>query len=244
MNYRLAYSIGFHPWEDAACDQPFSEKISEMFGREENAREPPHGSALDVGTGSGIWGIELAKRGWQVTGIDIIEKALRRGRERAHDAGVDIRFVHGDVTTLEQTDIGGPFRLVLDTGTFHDFDERQRKAMGRGVSAVASSDATVLLLVWPKRRRPLIRGASRNEVAAAFPDWEITHVEPSHFRLPKPLDLLLRPDEHWYRLRRITHTPASPSCGGDARQRLGSAVGRRSDREGRGRGAVRGIGEP
>ena len=61
-------------------------------------------------------------------------------------------------------------------------------------------DATLLLLVWPPRRRPLIRGASRSEVAAAF--WTITDVEPSHFSLPKPMELLLRPDEQYYRLRR------------------------------------------
>ncbi|MBW2548745.1 MAG: hypothetical protein JRE82_16280, partial [Deltaproteobacteria bacterium] len=103
------------------------------------------------------------------------------------------------------------FRLVLDTGTFHDFDEAQRKAMGRGVTAVTSADATVLLLVWPKRRRPLIRGASRDEVEQAFPDWEITHIEPSNFRLPKPMQLLLRPDEHWYRLRLQGH----PAVAGD-----------------------------
>jgi hypothetical protein len=29
---------------------------SEMFDREENGREPPYGPALDLGTGSGIWG--------------------------------------------------------------------------------------------------------------------------------------------------------------------------------------------
>jgi hypothetical protein len=92
--------------------------------------------------------------------------------------------------------------LVLDTGTFHDLNSAQREAMGREVSAVAARDATILLLVWPKRRRPLIRGASRGEVEAAFPGWRMTDVEPSHFRLPMILDLLLKPDEHWYRLRR------------------------------------------
>jgi SAM-dependent methyltransferase len=202
MNYRFAYSVGFHPWEDALTDPPFAEKIAEMFDREESGREPPYGSALDIGTGSGIWGIELAKRGWNVTGIDIIERALQRGRDRAHAADVDMRFVQGDVTALDGAGVGNGFRLVLDTGTFHDFDGAQRKAMGRGVGAVASDDATVLLLVWPKRRRPLIRGATRTEIEDAFPSWEITHVEPSHFRLPKPMQLLLRPDEHWYRLRR------------------------------------------
>ncbi len=202
MNYRFAYSIGFHPWEDAATDPPFVEKISELFDREENGRQPPYGPALDLGTGSGIWGIELAKRGWQVTGVDLIEKALQRARDRVQTAGVDMRLVHGDVTALREAGVGSGFRLVLDSGTFHDFNSAQREAMGREIGAVAAPDATVLLLVWPKRRRPLIRGANRGEIEAAFPGWKVTDVEPSHFRLPKILDLLLKPDEHWYRLRR------------------------------------------
>ena len=113
-----------------------------------------------------------------------------------------MRLVRGDVTALRAAGIGSGFRLVLDTGTFHDLKKTQRGTMGREVSAVAASDATVLLLVWPKRRRPLIRGASRGEVEAAFPGWQVTHVEPSYFRLPKILDVLMKPDEHWYRLRR------------------------------------------
>jgi len=202
VNYRFAYAVGFHPWEDAEGDQPFADKISEMFDREESGREPPYGLALDLGTGSGIWGVQLAKRGWQVTAVDIVEKALRRARDRVKDVGVDVRLVHGDVTALREAGVGSDFQLVLDTGTFHGLSSAQREAMGREVSAVAAPDATVLLLVWPKRKRPLIRGASRSEVEAAFPGWLVTHVEASHFHPPKILELLLKPDEHWYRLRR------------------------------------------
>ena len=202
MNYRFAYSIGFHPWEDAASDPPFVEKASQLFDREEQGREIPFGRALDIGTGSGIWGIELAKRGWEVTGVDLIEKALARARDRVRRANVEVRLIRGDVTALSESSVGSGFRLILDTGTFHDFDADQRVAMGKGVEAVAGLDATILLLAWPKRRRPLIRGVSRDEIEAAFPGWMITDVEPSHFSLPKPLELLLRPDEHWYRLRR------------------------------------------
>lgn len=54
MNYRFAYTVGSHPWEDAEDDPPFAEKISELFDQEESGREPPHVPALDVGTGSGI----------------------------------------------------------------------------------------------------------------------------------------------------------------------------------------------
>jgi hypothetical protein len=74
MNYRLAYAIGFHPREDLAEHPPFADKLRELVAREEEGREPPFGKALDIGTGSAVWGILLAKRGWDVTGID----ALRR----------------------------------------------------------------------------------------------------------------------------------------------------------------------
>lgn len=202
MNWSLAYAIGFHPWEDALEEKPFVGKITELFEREERGRQPPYGPALDLGTGSGIWGIELAKRGWQVTGVDHVEKALRRARNRVERAGVDMRLVHADVTSLSEAGIDTGYRLVLDTGTFHDLTHDQRVDMGRAVNAVAARDATVLLLVWPRRRRPLIRGADRTEIEASFPGWTITDVEPSHFSLPKPMEWILRPDEKWYRLRR------------------------------------------
>lgn len=201
--YRIAYRIGFHPWEDAEDHPPFVETISELFDREERGREPPYGPALDLGCGSGVWGIRLARRGWEVTGVDIVRKALGRAAEQAREAGVDLRLVHGDVTDLRASGVETGFRLVLDTGTFHGLSPAQREAMGREVDAVASADATVLLLVWtPRRRGPLPRGASREEVEASFPGWEITDVIPSHFEAPPPVELLMTPDEHWYRLRR------------------------------------------
>src|SRR4029450_12714735 len=129
MNWRLAYAIGFHPREDT--DGPFARKISELFDREEKGRQSPYGPALDLGTGSAIWGIELAKRGWQVVGVDIVEKALRRARARVLKAGVNMRLVQGDVTALRAAGVGSGFRLVLDTGTFHDLRDTQRNEKGR-----------------------------------------------------------------------------------------------------------------
>ncbi|MCA1703216.1 MAG: class I SAM-dependent methyltransferase [Gaiellales bacterium] len=202
MNYALAYRIGFHPWEDAESHSPFIEKISELLDEEESGREPPYGTALDLGTGSGIWAVQLARRGWQVTGVDLVEKALQRAEDRVKAEGVAVQLVHGDVTKLSSAGIGSGFRLLLDTGTFHGLKDEQRKAMGREVDAVAATDATLLMLAWPRRRRPLIRGVDRSGIEEAFPGWTVTDVGPSHFQAPKPIEVLLRPDEHWYRLRR------------------------------------------
>lgn len=166
-------------------------------------REPPYGRALDLGTGSGIWGVELAKRGWQVTGIAVVEKALHRARTRVEEAGVEMELVHGDATDLRAAGVDGEFRLVLNTGTFHGLSRAQRAAVGAEINAVGAPDASVLVLAWePKRRGPLPRGATSDEIEKAFPGWTVTDLGPTSFTAPRPVELLMKPNEHWYRLRR------------------------------------------
>jgi len=202
MNYRLAYRLGFHPWEDLAEHPPFARALLDLVARDENGGAPPHGAALDLGCGSAVWGVRLARRGWQVTGVDLVERALERARERVAAAGVELRLVHGDVTALGEADVGTGFRLVLDTGTFHGLTPPQRKAMGREVDAACAPDATILLDCFaPRRRGPLPRGADRADVERAFPGWTITDV----VRADAEPDALARAfgfDEHFYRLRR------------------------------------------
>ena len=89
--YRLAYAVGFRPWERAAARA--AEAIARMFEREERERQPPYGAALDLGCGTGMHSVALARRGWQVTGIELVPRALRLARERARQAGVEVRFV-------------------------------------------------------------------------------------------------------------------------------------------------------
>jgi SAM-dependent methyltransferase len=202
MNYALAYALGFHPWEELAEHPPFADMLMELVAREEEAYGAPYGRALDIGTGSAVWGVRLAERGWEVTGIDIVEKALRRARERVEEAGVEMHLMRGDVTALREAGVGSGFRLLVDTGTFHGLTDPQREAMGREVSAVAAPDATVILDCFaPRRRGPLPRGASRADVERAFPGWEITDVDVADTE-PDPIARLFKFDERFYRLRR------------------------------------------
>src|SRR5215218_8644755 len=138
LAYRILYAIGFTPWEQMA-DPAIAKQIADLFAREEEGREAPYGTALDLGCGSGLWAVTLAQRGWQVTGVDFVPKALRRAGERARQAGVELRLVHGDVTKLGATAVGSGYPLLLDFGVFHDeLTDRQRTAMGREVTTVAA----------------------------------------------------------------------------------------------------------
>ena len=181
---------------------PAAEQSSLLFDREESSRTAPYGSALDFGCGSGIWSVRLAQRGWQATGIDVVPTAIRRARERAQAAGVNVRFVEGDVTALQAAGVGSDFGFVLDFECFNHLNDVQRRAVGREVSAVAGPGATILLLVVGAGRRwPLARGASRSDIDAAFPGWTVIAEDAYADRSTLPF-WLRNVDLRFYRLGR------------------------------------------
>ncbi len=199
--YTVAYWLGFTPWERAATYPPAARHIAALFEREERGRKPPYGRALDLGCGTGHWSVVLAQRGWQVTGVDLVRKAVRAARERARAAGVEVQIIRGDVTALRDAGVGSGFRLVWDFGTLHGLTQTQRQAVGREVSALTTDDATVLMLAWaPGCRGPLPRGASREQVEEAFAGWKVTDEEP--FDATGLPGLIRNVDPRVYRLRR------------------------------------------
>ena len=61
-------------------------------------------SLLDVGCGAGQTALPAAKRGAHVTGIDVAENLIDHARQRAREAGLDIRFDVGDAEDLPYAD--------------------------------------------------------------------------------------------------------------------------------------------
>jgi SAM-dependent methyltransferase len=55
---------------------------------------------LDIGCGTGRHSIELALRGYNITGIDLSEGQLRRAREKAAGLGLNINFCQHDARNL------------------------------------------------------------------------------------------------------------------------------------------------
>lgn len=200
--YKVSYAVGFHPWEGLADHRPFTDVLLALVEAEEQGRRPPYGKAFDVGCGSATWGVRLAARGWSVTGVDNVARALRRARDRVRDMEVEMRLVHGDVTRLRECGVGSGYDLVLDTGTFHGLTPAQRLEMGREVAAITAPEATVILDCFaPRRRGPLPRGCTQADVEAAFPGWAVTAVVDADTD-PDPIARAFKFDEVFYRLRR------------------------------------------
>ena len=93
------------------------------------------GRALDVGCGEGADAVWLARRGWQVTALDVSRVALDRAEHQARDAGVHVAWVHA-----------GLVEAALPAGSF-DLVSAQYPALRKTPGAVA--EHTLVDLVAP-----------------------------------------------------------------------------------------------
>jgi len=120
--------------------------------------------ALDLGCGSGGNVVYLAGRGFEATGVDFSPAAIAQARRAAAEAGVDARFLVGDVTKLVPG-LEPPFDLVLLYNVLQDVAEASRPGLAAEAARLTRVGSAVLLWCWYGRKDelPLIsyRGPSR-----------------------------------------------------------------------------------
>jgi SAM-dependent methyltransferase len=188
--FRLAYGFGSKPWDSGVSPPELVDVI-------EGARRLPAGRALDLGCGPGTTSVYMASKGWQVTAVDFVPRAIHTARARAAAAGVSVAFLVGDVTRLHELPIEPGFDLLFDQGCFHALPDGARPAYVREVSRMARPGATYLLYAFGRqpevrRRRFFPKGITPDEVRALFADFEMVEARPG----TDPFG------SHWYTLRR------------------------------------------
>jgi nucleoside-diphosphate-sugar epimerase len=84
---------------------------------------------VPISGGRGQYTAELARRGWEVVGIDNVPRAIDAANRRGVSGAT---FVVGDVTDLAPADLG-TFDFFFDVGCFQHLYSEQRLATGRWV---------------------------------------------------------------------------------------------------------------
>jgi len=104
----------------------FSEKIMATAPEETDnvlallGVDPP-ATILDMCCGAGRHSVELARRGFRVTGVDRTASYLKIARKRAKDAGLKIEFVREDMRRFCRENVfDGAINLFTSFGYFED----------------------------------------------------------------------------------------------------------------------------
>lgn len=117
--YRTVYAEGAELWETA---EPNDALVA--FVDESGSRLGPR--VLDLGCGEGRDSLFLARRGFDVTGVDVSRAALDKARERAAAEGFDCTFLERDVILLEN--VGAePFDWAINMGCLHMLSEPEHR---------------------------------------------------------------------------------------------------------------------
>ncbi len=105
------YEELFENYANKYDEEPFTQgTMGECDFIEEEINYNKDARILDIGCGTGRHSIELTKRGYSVTGIDLSESLLRRAREKATQQNIKVDFQRQDARNLSFV---GEFELVI-----------------------------------------------------------------------------------------------------------------------------------
>ena len=102
------------------------------------------GKALDICCGAGTNAIYLAKKGFQVTGMDISPKAIEIAKEKVRKANSKIQFRVQNFLNLPFKD--EEFDFVFDMGCFHHVKVKDRSTFINGVHRVLKKGASYFMI--------------------------------------------------------------------------------------------------
>ena len=80
----------------------------------------PGAAVLDAGCGTGRYAVELARRGFAVTGIDRSSELLYEARSRARAAGLPIALLEADLLDLPAPPGGRLYDAIMCRGVLND----------------------------------------------------------------------------------------------------------------------------
>jgi SAM-dependent methyltransferase len=168
--YRDTADSGGPPWVIGGPQPALAEVLDDAV------RGP---KVLDVGCGTGDLAIALARRGYEVTAIDISRVAIDMARAKAAGEGLRVHFEVQDARDLSLP--SAPFDSVFDSGLLHSLNRRGGGEVDDYLGllpGLAAPGATVFVLAVSLEAGQSW-GVTEEFLRAGFsePEWVDTEVE-------------------------------------------------------------------
>ncbi|HUI30301.1 MAG TPA: methyltransferase domain-containing protein [Candidatus Acidoferrales bacterium] len=152
------------------------------------------GTFLDLGTGPGTQAIELAKRGFTVTGTDISKDAVKRASKLSDK----VQFIQDDILNSK---VNRQFDYVFDRGCFHVMSEENRPKYLETVSRLLKTDGLLFIKCFSDKEPDIGRGPyrfSKEMMGRIFADhFDIESIRDTEYQgtrkpTPKALFVILK----------------------------------------------------
>jgi ubiquinone/menaquinone biosynthesis C-methylase UbiE len=133
---------------------------------------------LDLCCGAGTNPVYLAKKGFDVTAMDISDRAIEYAIVKANQAKVNINFLIGDFVNLPfRNDV---FNFIFDFGCFHHVEVENRATFIEGVNRVLEPGYTYFMVCFSDKNSLAWNHFSRKQINDLFRDFfeieQIKHI--------------------------------------------------------------------
>jgi cyclopropane fatty-acyl-phospholipid synthase-like methyltransferase len=169
--FEEAYA-GAAPWDIGRPQTPLVEAADRVVS-----------PVLDAGCGTGDAALFLAERGHKVVGIDFVEEAVRRAKQKAAERNLAVEFAVKDAQTLGEWD--ERFASVVDSGLFHVFTGDDRRRYVQGLAHVLEPGGRLFLMCGSTEETVApIPKVSRQELDEAFAEgWVVESVREVRYEI-------------------------------------------------------------
>ena len=181
MTIKNEWEIFFDAHAPVYMENSFTKNtIEEVNFILEELKLSPGCHILDVGCGTGRHSVELAKRGYRVTGVDLSSGMLSEAKKAADKAGVEVEWIHADASKFTSPGLFDA-AICLCEGAFgllgKDDDPLEHElSILRNINDVLKADKKLILTALNGFR--MIRDHSQEDVESGKFD-PITLVEVS-----------------------------------------------------------------
>jgi ubiquinone/menaquinone biosynthesis C-methylase UbiE len=124
------------------------------------------GKVLDLCCGAGTNTVYLAKKGFEVTAIDISQRAIEYAREKAKHANAKINFMIQSFVDLSFGD--EEFDFVFDMGCFHHVEIVDRSKFIKGIHRVLKKGGDYLLTCFSYKNGPAWNHFTEKQLISLF----------------------------------------------------------------------------
>ena len=143
MSQPTTWWEGLYASSDVANLPWYTPDLDEDFERALTQRRLQGKRILDLGTGPATHAMNLAKRGYEVVGIDISPSAIRKARAAAKAADLSIEFRVDDILTSKLP--AGFVDVLMDRGVFHVLPPEKRSVYADTVHRILRPHGWLLL---------------------------------------------------------------------------------------------------
>jgi SAM-dependent methyltransferase len=141
-------SRGFPEWDSLYKSQQvesmpwYNEKLDSDLGEEISDKNLHKGRFLDLGTGPATQAVQIARKGYMVTGSDISQAAIRRAKE-VYGKEQNVRFIVDNI--LDSNFKENEYDYIFDRGCFHVLDPSERLTYVKEIKRILKDDGILFL---------------------------------------------------------------------------------------------------